>query len=142
MTWTHTSFSRWAACLAICFSAALCSTHAEVVRVVNGSTNVTAYVETSAGRADVGPGVSVVWNGAPEDVVAYGTNGTFVNSWAIGPGHDYGVFVSSTGAITVLDESPFHTRWFLAGFVFIFAAGLLGWSASFTRQIIGGSVNE
>lgn len=142
MIWNPTFCLRSVA-FAVGFSfAASCLLRAESVQLVNGSTNLTAYIETSAGRAVALPGQTIPWDGAPEDVVAYGTNDVFISSWAIGPGHEYDVFVGNGGSITVVDQSPYQTKWFMSGFALVFIAGLTGWAASNTRLIIGGSVNE
>jgi len=139
--WNHISSSLQAlSLLGFLFGASPCI--AEPVTVANGSTNFTVWVETSAGRVRQSPGSSMTWDASPGDVAAYGTNGTFVSSWVVQNAHSYGVFLSEDGNVQVVDQSTFHTKWFFLGFSFMFCIGLMGLSARWTKNLVGGGHNE
>lgn len=141
MIWNLTSCLLPALSLLGClFAASPCI--AEPVTVANGSTNLTVWVETSAGRVRQSPGSSLTWDGSPGDVASYGTNASFIGSWVIQNAHSYGVFLGEDGAVQVVDQSSFHTKWFFLGFSFMFCIGLMGLSARWTKNLVGGGHNE
>jgi len=111
------------------------------VQLVNGSTNLSAYVSTGVGMAVVPPASTLRWYAAPEDVCAYGTNGVEIATWTFVAGHDYTVNVGHNGAVLV-DHSNGHTYWFFLGFSTTFVAGFMGIGARWVRKILGGDLER
>jgi hypothetical protein len=137
MLWKLTCCSLLVFLLAT-LSVRLSESTCEAVTVVNGSTNISVFVQSSTGQAGVPPATSLVWpDSASMSLWVAGTNAV---SWSSQSGHEYFATLSNDGSVVVTDKSASQTFWYWWGAALGFGASLLALSARWVRRVLGGSV--